>query len=225
MSSDLSPWIRQNLQRLFGKGLAAIAFGEQSAQARSVVHDNLIIEQESSTEVRQANLARKQTVPGALEALKHDLAGNTVLKEALWAACNSPCVGLVELSDFADICSILYERVDRMVVVLQYPRYWNVEHLGKVRYHIPKPCVKLFNPDPMLRNRVSFGSSRQLAYALHQYLNPALSHPRVNLSKGNVTRVAGPHLVRGSRSKYQNMLLDHLRHIHNLHLHQVVCRN
>jgi transcription initiation factor TFIID subunit 2 len=136
MSSDSSPLIRQNLHRLFGKGVAAVAFGEESAQIKPALHDNLIIEQESSTEVRQANLARKQTIPGALEALKHDLSGNTTLKEALWAACNSPCVGLVELSDFVDICNILYEPVDSMMVVLKYPRYWKVEYLRKVRYHL-----------------------------------------------------------------------------------------
>lgn len=133
MSSDSSPWIRQNLHRIFGKGLAAVAFGEESAQTKSALHDNLIIEQESSTEVRQANLARKQTVPGALEALRHDLSGNAALKEALWAACNSTCVGLVELVDFVDICNILYESIDSKKVVLKYPRYWKVEYLGKVR--------------------------------------------------------------------------------------------
>ncbi|KAK2745025.1 hypothetical protein FQN55_006382 [Onygenales sp. PD_40] len=137
MSTDSSPWIRNNLHIAFGRGLAAIAFGEHDTKNQPTTDNNLIIEQESSTEVRQANLARKQTVPGALDALKGELGGNTTLKEALWAACNSPSVGLTELSDFVDICSVLYQSIDKMLVVLKYPRYWKTEHIGhgKLRFY------------------------------------------------------------------------------------------
>ncbi|PGG99449.1 hypothetical protein AJ79_08523 [Helicocarpus griseus UAMH5409] len=136
MSTDQSPWIRHNLHIAFGQGLAAIAFGEHGVEKKPEPTNNLIIEQESSTEVRQANLARKQTVPGALEALKYELEGNSALREALWAACNSPFLGLAELADFVDICSILYTPIDKIMVALKYPRYWRLEHLGhgKLRF-------------------------------------------------------------------------------------------
>ncbi|ODH28599.1 hypothetical protein ACO22_03917 [Paracoccidioides brasiliensis] len=131
MSTDPSPWIRHNLHLAFGRGLAAIAFGERTGENKPEHSNNLIIEQESSTEVRQANLARKQTVPGAIEALKQELGGNTTLKEALWAACNSSVVGTAELSSFVDICSVIYEPIDKIMVSLKYPRYWKMENLGR----------------------------------------------------------------------------------------------
>ncbi|KAL2371522.1 transcription initiation factor TFIID subunit 2 [Blastomyces gilchristii SLH14081] len=136
MSTDLSPWIRHNLHVAFGRGLAPIAFGERNVEQQPEPNNSLIIEQESTTEVRQANLARRQTVPGALEALKHELEGNAALKEALWAACNSPTVGLAELCDFVDICSVLYTPINEKMVVLKYPRYWKLENRGhgKLRF-------------------------------------------------------------------------------------------
>ncbi|KAL1958054.1 hypothetical protein VTO42DRAFT_5266 [Malbranchea cinnamomea] len=136
MTSDPSPWMRRQLHRIFGYSLAAIAFGDDSVQTQYRSSDNLIIEQESSTESRQATLARRQTVPGAIEALKQELANNQVLKEAMWAACNSPYVGLSELRDFMDICSVLYEPIQHKVAKLKYPRYWGVQHLGngKLRF-------------------------------------------------------------------------------------------
>lgn len=132
MSSDSSLWLRLNLHYLFGKTLASVAFGERYNKDQSAQQDGLIIEQESSTEIRQAALARKQTVPGAMEALKKELSGNETLKECLWAACNSTTIGLIELCNFLDICRVLYDPVTQKMVALKLPRYWRVKHLGKV---------------------------------------------------------------------------------------------
>ncbi|PLB50679.1 TATA binding protein associated factor [Aspergillus steynii IBT 23096] len=135
MSNDSSAWLRRRLHSLFGKALAPVAFGRESDNQAPASGDGLIIEQESSTEVRQATLARKQTVTGAMEALKLEVSGDQVLKEALWAACNSPCIGILELSEFADLCRIIYNPVTSVKVSLKYPRYWKVKHLGKGRMH------------------------------------------------------------------------------------------
>ena len=132
MSSDISPWIRRNLHRIFGKSLANVAFGEKAIRNESVSTEGLVIEQESTTEARQANLSRRQTVPGAIAALKQELGGNTRFKDDMWASCNSARVGLNELRDFIDICSVLYDPVDRKMVKLKYPCYWAVQHLGNV---------------------------------------------------------------------------------------------
>lgn len=159
MSSDTSAWIRHGLHRTFGKALAAVAFGDETAK-KEPPQDNLIIEQESSTEIRQANLARRQTVPGALEALKKELSGNAALKEALWAACNSQCVGVSELCNFVYICSALYEPVDQRMVTLKYPRYWGTQHLGNVsRMNFISRCIRIVL---MVLNRVNFDSSEPL---------------------------------------------------------------
>ncbi len=133
--SDPSPFVRQRMQRLFGKGLAIIAIGEGTSKDVSPQQNGLIIEQESSTESRQADLARKQSVSGALTALKKEIGSNTVLKRALWDAVTSPDITLSEIRDLLEICGLLYEPVTSMIVALKYPRYWKVENLGHVRTH------------------------------------------------------------------------------------------
>ncbi|GJP90240.1 transcription initiation factor TFIID subunit TSM1/127kD [Aspergillus niger] len=136
MSNDSSALIRCRLHNLFGKALAPVAFGRETKdEAPASNTDNLIIEQESSTEVRQADLARRQTVTGALSALKKEISGDQMLKESLWAACNSSCIGILELSEFTDLCRVLYDAITTRMVTLKYPRYWSVKHLGKGRMH------------------------------------------------------------------------------------------
>jgi transcription initiation factor TFIID subunit 2 len=132
MSSDISLWMRRNLHRVFGRSLADVAFGKEDSHHDRAATDGLVIEQESSTEARQAQLARRQTTTGAIAALKQELSGNPVLREAMWAACNSPFVGLSELCDFVDLCAVLYDSIEQKLVKLRYPRYWSVQHLGKV---------------------------------------------------------------------------------------------
>lgn len=131
MSSDNSAWIRHGLHSMMGRALASVAFGTDQASNEPLPSDNLIIEQESTTDVRRADLARKQTMSGALEALKRELSQNTALKEALWAACNSPCIGTLEISNFADFCKVLYDPKTSVPVRLKYPRYWKCQHLGR----------------------------------------------------------------------------------------------
>ncbi|PLB34379.1 transcription initiation factor TFIID subunit TAF2 [Aspergillus candidus] len=138
MSSDTSRWLRRRLHGLLGKALAPIAFGHKSNKEAPAQNEGLIIEQESSTDVRQADLARRQTVPGALEALKREISGDQTLKESLWAACNSPYIGIIELSEFVDLSSVLYDPITSVRVVLKYPRYWQVKHLGKGRLHFTR---------------------------------------------------------------------------------------
>ncbi|OJJ46069.1 hypothetical protein ASPZODRAFT_67245 [Penicilliopsis zonata CBS 506.65] len=135
MSTDPSTWLRRQLHILFGRALAPVAFGEGTTDQTTAQQGGLIIEQESSTEVRQADLARRQTVTGALDALKKELAGNVTLKESLWAACNSPSVGLLELSELTDLCKVLYAAIVSVQVALKYPRYWKVRHTGKGKLH------------------------------------------------------------------------------------------
>ncbi|EEP76699.1 predicted protein [Uncinocarpus reesii 1704] len=136
MSMDASTWMRRQLHRAFGIVLASVAFGEDDKFAETSPSGLLVVEQESTTDTRRVKLERKQTVPGAIEALRQELSDNMVLKEAVWAGCNSPCIGLVELNDFLYLCTILYKPVNQMIVTLKYPKYWKAEHLGsgKVKF-------------------------------------------------------------------------------------------
>ncbi|KAL4738975.1 hypothetical protein BDV11DRAFT_126524 [Aspergillus similis] len=133
MSNDPSIWLRWQLHSLFGKALAPVAFGRGVVNEPPPATDGLIIEQESSTEVRQADLARRQTVTGALAALKAEVSGDQVLKECLWAACSSPIIGILELSEFTDLCRVIYDPITSKRVTLKYPRYWAVKHHGRGR--------------------------------------------------------------------------------------------
>lgn len=136
LGTDPSPYVREHMLRLLGKTMGMIAIGESSNPAATTTaqSDGLIIEQESSTKGRQADLARKQTVAGALQALKEDIGKNEVLKKGLWGAISSPAVILRELAELLDMCELLYAPESSMIVVLKYPRYWKCTKVGKVSY-------------------------------------------------------------------------------------------
>lgn len=86
MSHDPSPFIRDGLRRLFFEALAAIAIGTGKEESNALPRDGLIIEQESSTDARKAELSRKQTVTGALTALREEMGEDDTLKRVLWEA-------------------------------------------------------------------------------------------------------------------------------------------
>ena len=129
--SDPSPWIRGNLRRSFGKALAVKAIGETTAQVQHS-QEELVIEEETTLEAQQAELARKTTIEGAIHALSNELGKHEALRISLWSALNSPYVGLGELQALLDFCRMLYPPIYEMKVALKYPRYWKVEVEGKV---------------------------------------------------------------------------------------------
>lgn len=143
LGTDPSPYVRENMLRLLGKTLGTIAIGENSnaAAATATQSDGLIIEQDSSTEGRQADLARKQTVIGALQALKEEIGSNEVLKKGLWGAISSPAISLRELAELLELCELLYAPESSMIVVLKYPRYWKCTKVGKVNSSRSSPFV------------------------------------------------------------------------------------
>jgi transcription initiation factor TFIID subunit 2 len=146
LSTDSSPYVRSHLFEVFCLGLATIAFGEDkpAAPAPAVVdregdvqmdgEPDMLIVQDASTDSRKAHIARTTSIEGALAALKEELKNNEVLKKALWDAINSTVIGVSEQRDLLDICSVLYDAVESMVVKLRLPRYWGVRNLGKVRF-------------------------------------------------------------------------------------------
>jgi transcription initiation factor TFIID subunit 2 len=130
MTSDSSAYVRHHSQRIFGRALAQIAFGRPQEPENTQTGGGLIIEQESSTEIRQADLARRQTVSGALEALKKEIGQDPSMKEYMWAACNSPVLGILEIAELVDICRVLFDPVKTKMAQIPLPRYWKVENLG-----------------------------------------------------------------------------------------------
>jgi transcription initiation factor TFIID subunit 2 len=86
LSTDPSPYMREKTCQIFWKGLGRIAIGEKTSGTGHQAVNGLIIEQEGSTEGRQADFARRRTIPGALAALKAEVGNNEVLKRELWRA-------------------------------------------------------------------------------------------------------------------------------------------
>ena len=167
LGTDPSPYVRENMLRIFGKTLGALAVGEhlEAAKEQAAQPDGLVIEQESTTEARQADLARKQTVEGALNALRAEISANEVLKKELWKAIESPTLSLRQLGELLEICDWLYEPDPKMIVVLRYPRYWKYKNLGKgkllftrtsrVRTTIPKSKSIVSTPQPIIKRENS----------------------------------------------------------------------
>lgn len=136
-STDKSPYVRLHLFEVFSLGLATVALGykpkTQARPAPTADGDTLVIEGEAPSEERKALIARTTSIEGALAALKEELKGNQTLKEALWNAVKSQALNAYEQTDFLDICWILYDPVESMVVGLKLPRYYEATNLGKVR--------------------------------------------------------------------------------------------
>ncbi|TVY51265.1 Transcription initiation factor TFIID subunit 2 [Lachnellula cervina] len=142
-STDLSPYVRDHLWEVFNLGLATIAFGEDkpTEPAPPVANGDggmqidgepdMLIVQDASTDLRKAQIARTTSIEGALAALKQELGDNEALQEALWKAINSTVIGVSEQRDLLDICGVLYDAVDSMIVKLRLPHYWDVENHGK----------------------------------------------------------------------------------------------
>ena len=129
MSTDPSPHVRDHLFRLFGTTLGSIAIGEDASRVEppATQTNGLIIEQEASTEERKTDIARKQTVAGALAALKAELSYNQNLKTNLWKAVESPALSLVEIGQLLEICSLLYTPETSIMVALKFPKYVRLE--------------------------------------------------------------------------------------------------
>lgn len=132
MSSDPSPWIRGSLRKSFGKLLATVAIGDHLKAPHAETTDDLVIENDLDAETQQAQAARIRLVDAAVAALKEEIKDNDNLKSSLWTAVNSNILSLVELLAMLDFCRMLYEPVDFCLLKLRYPRYWKLEHLGKV---------------------------------------------------------------------------------------------
>ncbi|RDL33106.1 uncharacterized protein BP5553_08545 [Venustampulla echinocandica] len=141
LSTDSSPYTRHHLfERLF-LGLATVASGENkpieppppapNGDVEMQTEEDGLIVQDASTEARQAHIARTTSIFGAVAALKEDLKGNAAIKTALWKAIKSSVIGVYEQRDLLDICNILYEAVESMIVKLKLPCFWKVEYLGK----------------------------------------------------------------------------------------------
>ena len=167
--TDPSPYIRDQMLRIFNRVLGSSAIGEhlEAAKAQEAITDGLVIEQETTTEARKAEIARKQTIEGASNALRLELSRKEVLKTELWHAVTSPTISLPQMGDLLDICDLLYTPETSMVVGLKYPRYWKCTKVGKGKLQfsrtsrirtMPLPQRRIQAPSPGIKRENSNSS-------------------------------------------------------------------
>lgn len=129
MSTDKSPFVRDRLFKVFCKGIAAIALGEnkslQPVARAPELDDGLIVVEQGDAEIAQRKLdaVRKEDITHALKALKEELKGNTQLALNIWKAFESPSIGLHEKVQLLDLISAMYEPEASLLVTLNYPKY------------------------------------------------------------------------------------------------------
>ena len=138
MVADPSAYIRQSLQHAFGVVLGKRAMGDKSKIAPVGAMEGLVIEgataddTNAETSKRQEELARRQDLVAAVTALKAELKDNRALQSALWNAICYDQITLEDLQTLLDFCRLLYDPVNEMKVTLRLPRYWKVQHVGRV---------------------------------------------------------------------------------------------
>jgi transcription initiation factor TFIID subunit 2 len=81
-STERSPYVRERLWRIIGRGLGLIALGITPTTGQSNLNGFSIAEGEN-LESRNEKNSRTQTVEGAVKSLKQQLCDNQILKEAV----------------------------------------------------------------------------------------------------------------------------------------------
>lgn len=149
ISTHRSPHVRDQLFKVFTRGLAAVAFGElepmkerePAAKAidapRNPEDNDLLMDDEDdgglviekSDDVikrRQDKIARQKDITVAIKALKEALQDDADLERELWKALDSPVIGVAEKRNLLELCATLFPEEDEMLITLKYPARWSV---------------------------------------------------------------------------------------------------
>ena len=88
MGNDPSPFVRRQVQAAFGRGLGMVAVGQQRPQADGGILGEMILEDfgVDASGARKDDIAQKETIAGAVAALKKELNDDQVIKASLWKA-------------------------------------------------------------------------------------------------------------------------------------------
>ncbi|KAL7620409.1 Transcription initiation factor TFIID subunit 2 [Parahypoxylon ruwenzoriense] len=145
VSTDSSPFVRDQLFKALCRGLAGIAIGENEQSDKHApkqsTEDGLIVEQDNAImEEKQKAKARREDLSAALAALKAETTDDENLQAAVWKAMDSPVLTIAERINILELCSILFEEDQSLIVKLKYPTYWTVERGEKSRQR----CLVMF---------------------------------------------------------------------------------
>lgn len=133
-ANDLSPYMREQIFHVLGRGLGLIAIGEDKVEVKKQDTGGLIVE-EGSTEARQADLARRQTIAGAMSSLQSILGTNQVFRDGLWDALSSPMSSLTDVWRLLSVCELVVDPTSSLIVRLKLPHYWKCSHEGEGKMH------------------------------------------------------------------------------------------
>ncbi|KAM7208096.1 hypothetical protein V8F20_001642 [Naviculisporaceae sp. PSN 640] len=131
MTTDKSAYVRDRLFKIFCKGIAAVAFGENTSFQQepepvvAVDESGLIIDAgDAEISRRKLEASRTEDINKAIAALKDELKGKPELQTAVWSAFNSPYIGLKEKVHLIELCAAMFEPDDSLLVTVNYPRVW-----------------------------------------------------------------------------------------------------
>ncbi|KAF2754193.1 hypothetical protein EJ05DRAFT_494569 [Pseudovirgaria hyperparasitica] len=139
LEADPSPFVREQAYQILGRGLGQFATGELTIESRPVRPTNVqnvgfVVEQEMTAETNPEGVEqRNKSLDLAKSGLKQDLGNNEVLKTAMESALRSSITGVKEIEDLLDVCGLLYDTVDKLVIKVRMPRYWRVTYAGEGR--------------------------------------------------------------------------------------------
>ena len=201
LSTDPSPPIRDHLLGILDHLLGSVAIGTAKEPNQGIKGaDDLVVENEGSTEAHQEIVARTTTIVGALDALRKELGSNTVLQEGLWTAISSPVLSLEQVWHLLAVCERLYIPHTSQTVVIPMQQYWSVTSLGKGRMVFKrtgkfKDPLKVHAPQkPALQKaktglKLSFGGSNG---AIAPRSASPLASEAANLQNARRESTAGP---------------------------------
>ncbi|KAI0837210.1 hypothetical protein F5Y06DRAFT_272276 [Hypoxylon sp. FL0890] len=159
ISTDPSPFVRDQLFKALCRGLGSIAIGENEEPEKQApdqpAEDGLIVERDNETiEAKKESKARKNDLSAALAALKSEAAEKEDLQQAIWNAIDSPILAMSERIRLLELCSILVEEEPSLVLNFEYPTYWTVERGERGR----NKCLVTFKRHYRTRPRKSYAT-------------------------------------------------------------------
>ncbi|KAI0804403.1 hypothetical protein GGR55DRAFT_658413 [Xylaria sp. FL0064] len=136
VSTDPSPFVRDQLFKILCRGLASIAIGETSGSSKQTpqpVKEGLDLVVEQDNEERQKAKARKEDLHVALAALREQTEDNEELHEVIWQALDSPVLTVTERINLLEVCSLLVDDYPALMVKFKYPEVWSATRGEKIR--------------------------------------------------------------------------------------------
>ncbi|KAI1209173.1 uncharacterized protein F4807DRAFT_427433 [Annulohypoxylon truncatum] len=137
-STDPSPFVRERIFKALCRGLASMAIGEgeqvEEKAPTQPAEDGLIVEQDDAVmEANKIAKARKEDLSAALTALKAKTTDDEDLQEAIWKAMDSPVLTTTEQLKFLELCSVLFDEDQSLMMCFPYPSYWKAERGERIR--------------------------------------------------------------------------------------------